>query len=150
MEGVVLSIWRTQLLTSYIKPKFRIQLSLSFCFNIQKRLESITKNQLQSKSPQTRLFASLAPPQPLHPIFNHFQIWFQEIENQSTSIKMPEGRQSPEPSTQSGAQKDAPSNASGVDSGIDTKGQSKKDLEACSPPSLPFFSSSTPLYFSQI
>lgn len=42
---------------------------------------------------------------------------------------MPEGRQSPPPETQTGAQKDAPSNAKGVSQGGNNQQDSKSDLE---------------------
>lgn len=42
---------------------------------------------------------------------------------------MPEGRQSPPPETQSGAQKGAPSDAKGVSQGGNNQQDSKSDLE---------------------
>ncbi|KAG4029828.1 hypothetical protein MFRU_014g01250 [Monilinia fructicola] len=42
---------------------------------------------------------------------------------------MPEGRQSPPPETQSGAQKDAPSDAKGVSQGGNNQKDSKSDLD---------------------
>ncbi|KAB8302424.1 hypothetical protein EYC80_005838 [Monilinia laxa] len=70
--------------------------------------------------------------------FNSLKLIFPRVKphppppNKHTRIKtytMPEGRQSPPPETQSGAQKDAPSDAKGVSQGGNNQEDSKSDLD---------------------